>query len=106
MILIKFWLHISAEEQLQRFEAREKDPLKAWKLTDEDWRNREKRDAYEEAVEDMLARTDQPDAPWSLIAAESKRFARVAVLETVIARIEEGMRGWGIEPPEPLPEDD
>ena len=106
-ILIKFWLHISPEEQLRRFEAREKDPLKSWKLTDEDWRNREKRDAYASAVEEMLERTDRsPEGPWSLIAADSKHWARVAVLETVIARIEDGMRGWGIEPPEPLPEDD
>ena len=78
MILIKFWLHISDEEQLKRFERREQKPLKSWKLTDEDWRNREKRDDYVEAVEDMLARTDQPHAPWDLIAGESKRFARVA----------------------------
>ena len=61
--LVKFWMHISDEEQLSRFEAREKKPLKAWKLTDEDWRNREKRDDYAQAVEDMLARTDQPHAP-------------------------------------------
>ena len=68
MILVKFWMHISSEEQLQRFERRRDDPLKSWKLTDEDWRNREKRDAYAEAVEDMVARTDEPNAPWSLIA--------------------------------------
>ena len=63
-ILVKFWLHISDEEQLERFEAREEDPLKAWKLTDEDWRNREKRAAYEEAVEEMLERTGTDWAPW------------------------------------------
>ena len=102
MILVKLWLHISDEEQLERFERREKDPLKSWKLTDEDWRNREKRDEYAEAVEDMVARTDQPYAPWSLIEAESKRYARVRVIETVIERVEEGMRSYGIEPPEPL----
>jgi polyphosphate kinase 2 (PPK2 family) len=97
-------MHISDSEQLQRFEKREQNPLKAWKLTDEDWRNRERRGEYAEAVEDMLARTDQPYAPWSLIPAESKRFARVAVIRTVIERIEEGMRQWGMEPPEPLEE--
>jgi AMP-polyphosphate phosphotransferase len=102
MVLVKFWLHISPEEQLKRFRKREKNPLKRWKLTDEDWRNREKRDAYVEAVEDMLARTDQPHAPWHLIEADSKRYARVKVLETVIERIEDGMRQWGIEPPKPL----
>ncbi len=104
MILIKIWMQISPEEQLERFKRREGKPLKAWKLTDEDWRNRDKRDAYEEAVEEMLAHTDQPYAPWSLIAADSKRYARIQVIETVIARIEEGMRAWGIEPPEPLGE--
>jgi polyphosphate kinase 2 (PPK2 family) len=102
MILVKFWMHISDEEQLKRFKSREKDPLKAWKLTDEDWRNREKRDAYVEAVEDMLARTDQPRAPWSLVEGDSKRYARVKVIETVIERIEQGMREWGVEPPAPL----
>ena len=106
MILVKLWLHISADEQLKRFERREREPLKAWKLTDEDWRNREKRPQYEEAVEDMLARTDQPNARWDVIAAESKRFARVSVIETVIRRIEEGMRRAGVEVPDPLPRSD
>jgi polyphosphate kinase 2 (PPK2 family) len=101
-ILIKLWMHISDEEQLERFKSREKDPLKAWKLTDDDWRNREKRPQYLEAVEDMLARTDQPYAPWDVVPAESKQYARVNVVETVIARIEEGMRRSGIDVPEPL----
>jgi AMP-polyphosphate phosphotransferase len=102
MILVKFWMHISSDEQLERFKKREGDPLKTWKLTDEDWRNREKRDSYAEAVEDMLARTDQPHAPWVLVEGDSKRYARVKVVETVIERIEEGMRQWGMEPPKPL----
>ena len=101
MILIKLWLHISADEQRRRFKRREKDSLKAWKLTDEDWRNRDKRAEYAEAIEDMFARTDQPHAPWHVIEAESKRYARVRVVETVIERIERGMRDWGQEPPEP-----
>jgi AMP-polyphosphate phosphotransferase len=99
MILVKLWLHVSPEEQLKRFERRQRDPLKSWKLTDEDWRNREKRTAYEDAVEDMVARTDQPSAPWILIEGDSKRYARVKVIESVIERIEEGMRIWGMEPP-------
>jgi polyphosphate kinase 2 (PPK2 family) len=99
MILVKLWLQISAEEQLKRFKRREQDPLKAWKLTDDDWRNREKRPAYEEAVEEMLERTDAARAPWIAIEAESKRYARVRVLEVVIERIEEGMREWGMAPP-------
>jgi polyphosphate kinase 2 (PPK2 family) len=106
MVLIKFWLHISSEEQLKRFNKREKDPLKSWKLTEEDWRNREKRGQYEEALEDMLARTSvEPHAPWHLIPADSKRYARVAVIETVIAEIEKGMRRHGIDPPKPIEED-
>jgi AMP-polyphosphate phosphotransferase len=99
MILVKLWLHISEAEQLRRFKRREGDPLKAWKLTDEDWRNREKRREYTEAVEDMLARTDQPHAPWHLVEGDSKRYARVKVIEAVIERIEQGMPQWGMEPP-------
>jgi AMP-polyphosphate phosphotransferase len=103
MILVKFWLHISGDEQLKRFKRREKDPLKSWKLTDEDWRNREKRDRYKEAVEDMVARTSiEPHAVWHLIPADSKRYARVAVIETVIAEIEAGMRRHGMKPPAPI----
>jgi polyphosphate kinase 2 (PPK2 family) len=102
-ILVKFWLHISPEEQLRRFERREKNPLKAWKLTDEDWRNRKKRDAYDQAVEEMVAHTSvEPHASWHLIPGDSKRYARVAVIETVIAEIEEGMRRHGMEPPAPI----
>ncbi len=88
MILIKLWLHLSDQEQLKRFEKRRDDPLKAWKLTDDDWRNRKKRGAYVEAVEEMLERTDQEFAPWHLIEAEEKRYARVKILETVIGEIE------------------
>ena len=102
MILIKLWLHISDDEQRRRFKRRQKDPLKVWKLTDEDWRNRDRRGEYVDAVEDMLARTDQPYAPWHLIEGDSKRHARVKVVETVIDRIEAGMRQWGMEPPPPL----
>jgi polyphosphate kinase 2 (PPK2 family) len=100
-ILIKFWFHISAEKQLSRFERRRDNPLKAWKLTEDDWRNRGMREQYVEAAEEMFDRTDRPNSPWHLIAAESKRFARIAVLDTVIERIEAGMREWGFEPPPP-----
>jgi polyphosphate kinase 2 (PPK2 family) len=98
-ILVKLWLHVSEPEQLRRFEARAADPLKAWKLTEDDWANRAKRAQYEQAVEDMLARTDQPHAPWLPIAAESKRYARVAVVRAVNDAIEAGMRKWGQDPP-------
>jgi polyphosphate kinase 2 (PPK2 family) len=97
-IFVKFWMHISDEEQLRRFERRQRDPLKRWKLTDEDWRNREKRGAYEEAVEDMFTHTAHPDAPWTVVPGDSKRFARVFVAETVVAEIERGMRERGFEP--------
>jgi polyphosphate kinase 2 (PPK2 family) len=95
MVLVKFWLHISAKEQLKRFRARREDPLKEWKLTDDDLRNRRRRPAYVRAVEDMLARTDHPDAPWHLVEAESKHYARVKVVETVVAEIRAGMKRQG-----------
>ena len=98
-VLVKLWLHISEEEQLKRFEARQDDPLKAYKLTGEDWRNRGKRAAYEEAIEDMLERTGTEWAPWHLVEGDSKRFARVKVLETVVAAVEDGLRRHGRRPP-------
>ena len=94
-ILLKFWLEISDAEQLERFERRAADPLKAWKLGEEDWRNRGRRPAYESAIEDMVVRTDHPAAPWLLVAAESKRYARVWVIERTVAAIEEGLRVRG-----------
>jgi len=99
MVIVKLFLHISDDEQLRRFEARAKDPLKAWKLTDEDWRNRAKRPAYEAAINEMVERTSTEAAPWELIPAESKPTARLHVIEAVIRRLEEGMRLAGIEPP-------
>jgi AMP-polyphosphate phosphotransferase len=99
MVLVKLWLHISGEEQLRRFKAREKDPLKTWKLTNEDWRNREKRPQYQQAVEDMVRETSTGFAPWTLVEAESKRYARVKVIETVIAAAEDGMRRHGLDLP-------
>jgi polyphosphate kinase 2 (PPK2 family) len=97
-IIVKFFLHISDEEQLRRFKRRERLPLKRWKITDEDWRNREKRPEYTQAIEDMLERTDHLHARWQLVEAESKRYARVKVLETTVAQIEAGMHERGIEP--------
>jgi polyphosphate kinase 2 (PPK2 family) len=100
MILVKFWLHVSAEEQLARFERRARDPLKRWKLTEEDWRNRKKRPEYEAAVEEMLERTDHSAAPWTIVEAESKRWARVRVIESTIEQIERGMRARGFAVPD------
>ncbi len=87
-VLVKFWLHISPEEQLQRFQERQNDPFKGYKLTDEDWRNREKWSLYEVAVNQMLQRTQTPNAPWSLVPANDKYFARVQVIQTLVEAIE------------------
>lgn len=87
-IICKFWLHLSPEEQLRRFEERQNVPYKAWKLTEEDWRNREKWDQYIEAVDEMLLRTSTPAAPWTVVEAEDKRFGRVKVLNTLVQRLE------------------
>jgi AMP-polyphosphate phosphotransferase len=100
-VLVKLWLHVSDEEQLHRFEKRQKDPLKSWKITDEDWRNREKRPLYLDALEEMFERTEHPDAPWQLIEGDSKRFARVKIIETINAEIERGMRERGFPVPPP-----
>ena len=88
MIMVKFWMHLTPEEQERRFERRKDDLLKSWKLTDEDWRNREKHAQYVEAVEDMLARTDHAVAPWHVVPAEDKRYARVHVVRRVADAIE------------------
>ncbi|MDF0555572.1 polyphosphate:AMP phosphotransferase [Kamptonema sp. UHCC 0994] len=86
-VLVKFWLHISQEEQLKRFTERQENPFKQYKLTDEDWRNREKWAFYEVAVNQMIQRTSTPAAPWTLIPANDKYFARVNVIETVVQAI-------------------
>jgi AMP-polyphosphate phosphotransferase len=99
VIVVKFWLHISDEEQHARFVARAEDPLKRWKLTDEDWRNRGRNRLYDRAAEEMFRRTNHVLAPWEIIAAEQKRFARISVLETLNRRIEEGMVRFGMEVP-------
>jgi AMP-polyphosphate phosphotransferase len=82
--IVKFWLEISKEEQLRRFQQRAGDPQKIYKITDEDWRNREKWDLYDEAVDDMLARTSTDFAPWTVIESNDKWYARVKALRTVI----------------------
>jgi polyphosphate:AMP phosphotransferase len=86
--LVKCWLEVSKEEQLRRFHQRENDPLKQWKITDEDWRNREKWDLYETAVDEMLARTSTNLAPWTIIESDDKWYARLKTLRTVISYCE------------------
>ena len=83
IVLVKFWLAIDKDTQYQRFKSREQTPFKRFKITEEDWRNREKWDAYVDAVEDMVARTSTERSPWTLIEANDKRFARVKVLRTL-----------------------
>ncbi|MCX7141335.1 MAG: polyphosphate:AMP phosphotransferase [Proteobacteria bacterium] len=87
-IVCKFWLQISAEEQLKRFTLRQKTSFKRFKITDEDWRNRKKWNEYEQAVCDMIDRTSTEIAPWTLVAAEDKYLARIKVLKTIAERME------------------
>ena len=90
-VMLKFWLQISKEEQLRRFEERQNIAFKRFKITDEDWRNREKWDAYEVAVCDMIDRTSTDYAPWTVVEANNKYFARIKVLKTLCDRIEAAM---------------
>ena len=92
MILFKFWFHISKEEQLMRFEDRANDKIRSWKLTDEDWRNREKWDLYTQAVEDMILKTSTLTAPWTIVEGNSKYYARVKVLKTLVVKLGRDLR--------------
>ena len=93
VLLLKFWLAISPEEQLQRFRDRQTTPYKQYKITEEDWRNRRKFDAYEAAACDMIERTSTAAAPWVLVEAEDKRWARVKVLKTVTQHLSRQLKG-------------
>ena len=84
VIVLKFWLQIDKDEQERRFNERMEDPEKQWKITDEDWRNREKWDAYVKAVDEMILRTSTTYAPWTIVEADSKYYARIKILETVV----------------------
>ncbi|MFA9377795.1 MAG: polyphosphate:AMP phosphotransferase [Lachnotalea sp.] len=90
-IVIKFWMNIDKEEQLERFEERKNTPEKQWKITEEDWRNRDKWDAYEEAVNEMIMKTSTTNAPWVIVEGNNKHYARIKVLETVVSALEERM---------------
>jgi len=87
-VLVKFWLEISKDEQLKRFKEREKDPHKQWKITEEDWRNRKKWDRYRAAIDEMLYRTSTTYAPWTIVEANSKWYARIKALRTVVEEVE------------------
>jgi polyphosphate:AMP phosphotransferase len=88
IVVVKFWLAISKDEQLKRFKSREVTSFKRFKITDEDWRNRKKWDAYETAVCDMVDRTSTQRAPWTLVEANNKYFARIKVLKTLVKAVE------------------
>lgn len=92
IILMKFWLHISADEQLRRFREREQKPWKVHKLTPDDWRNREKRKAYYDAVHDMVAHTSTAAAPWQLVSANDKKYARVEVLKSLCTALRKNLQ--------------
>lgn len=92
IVLVKFWIHVTKDEQLRRFQEREKVPHKQWKLTDEDWRNREKWDAYQTAVNEMVEHTSTRTAPWNLIEGNDKRHARVKVIKTVCEHMEAALK--------------
>ncbi len=87
-VVVKFWVQIDADEQLRRFKERQDTPYKQWKITDEDWRNREKRPKYEPAVAEMLRRTSTPHAPWTILEANCKYYARIKALRTVAEALE------------------
>jgi polyphosphate:AMP phosphotransferase len=91
-IIVKFWIQIDKDEQLRRFTERQNTPAKQWKITDEDWRNREKWEQYEAAVNEMLAKTSSAYAPWNVIEANDKKYARIKVLQTVIAAVKSRLK--------------
>ena len=91
IVVAKYWIHIDKDEQLRRFKSRQVTPHKRWKITDEDWRNREKWDEYEAAVDDMVARTHTTAAPWTLVEGNDKRFARLKVIETFCQQLEQAL---------------
>ncbi|MDE0768054.1 MAG: hypothetical protein OSB19_06650 [Opitutaceae bacterium] len=93
-VVIKFWLHIDKDTQAKRFEARKSNPFKQWKITDEDWRNREKWDLYAEAVNEMIKKTDKPHAPWDIVPSVCKMRARIQTIDITIKRMEQALKKY------------
>ena len=91
IVVAKFWLAIGKNEQLKRFQEREKTSFKRFKITDEDWRNRKKWDAYEAAICDMVDRTSTSIAPWTMVEANNKHYARVKVVRTLVEAVEQAL---------------
>ena len=90
-VIIKFWVHIDKDTQLARFQERERTPEKRWKITEEDWRNRDKWDAYEMAVDEMLQKTSTTYAPWHILESVDKKYARIKALKIVIEALEKAL---------------
>ena len=88
-VIVKFWLHIDQDEQLRRFNDRQNTSEKQWKITDEDWRNREKWDQYEVAVDEMIQKTSTKFAPWNIIESQNKEYGRIQALKALVAAIED-----------------
>ena len=91
-VILKYWLHIDKETHFERFQARQANPLKEWKITDEDWRNREKWDLYEEAVNEMVKETDQPHAPWKIVSSVCKMSARIETIDLLIEQLSRALK--------------
>jgi AMP-polyphosphate phosphotransferase len=91
IVLVKYWIHITKDEQFRRFNARQQSRFKSWKLTAEDWRNRTKWNAYEQAVNEMIERTSTSNAPWTLVEGNDKYYARIKVLRTACERLREAL---------------
>ena len=87
-ILLKFWVDVSPEEQLRRFQDREDDPAKQWKITEDDWRNREKYPQYKAAIDDMFRLTSTTFAPWIVLESDDKRYARIKALRIIVEALE------------------
>ena len=91
-MIIKFWVQIDKETQLKRFNDRQNTPEKQWKITDEDWRNREKWDSYETAVNEMIEKTSTDFAPWHVLESNDKKYARIKALKIVVEELEKALR--------------
>ena len=91
-MIIKFWVQIDKDTQLERFTERQNNPEKQWKITDEDWRNREKWDQYEEAVNEMLKKTSTTFAPWHILESVDKKYARIEALKIIIKELEKALK--------------
>ena len=95
-ILLKFWVDVSPEEQLRRFQDRETDPAKQWKITEDDWRNREKYPQYKAAIDDMFRLTSTTFAPWIVLESDDKKYARLKALRIIVDALEQRLGVEGL----------